>query len=400
MGSALQKGEHEANPLLAVASKTLLVCSRREPYLVTRPRILHIGKSYAPTPEGVEDSVRELAVRQARFASVNVVVANRFAHNEVSEIEGVRVTRLARVGTIASIPICPSLRNEIRRSPADIVHIHQPNPGSACAFLLSGHTGKLVITHHTDTPGRRFLRLISDPFVSRLMGMASSIIVTSKRYLMSSKELKPFRDKCRVIPLGIDVEHQRPEVEDIFEFRRRHEEHRILAIGRLVPYKGFDILIRAMKDVDGHLDLVGEGHEAGNLAALVEREGVGHKVTFHGWINDPEPYFDRASVFVMPSVTRAEAFGMVQLEAMAAGLPVINTDLDSGVPEVSVNGETGLTVPPGDVSALSNAISLLLDRRDLRESFGVAAMARVHSTFSADRMADRTMALYQNVLAA
>jgi len=365
-----------------------------------KPRILHVGKFYLPSPGGIETHVRNLAVRQARFASVNVVVANRFAHNEVSEIEGVRVTRLARVGTIASMPICPALRGAIRHSPADIVHIHLPNPGSACAFLLSGHSGKLIITHHADTLGRKFLRLLSDPFVDRLMAMASCIIVTSKRYLLSSAELKPFREKCRVIPLGIDFEHQRPDVEDILEFRRQHEDRRILAIGRLVPYKGFDVLIRAMKEIDGHLDLIGEGREGENLAALIEQEGLGHKVTMHGWVDDPGPWLDRASVFVMPSVTRAEAFGLVQLEAMAAGLPVVNTDIDSGVPEVSVNGETGLTVSPGDESALSNAISLLLDRRDLRESFGVAAMARVHSAFSADRMADRTMALYQNVLAA
>jgi rhamnosyl/mannosyltransferase len=365
-----------------------------------QPRILHVGKFYAPSPGGIETHVHDLAVRQARIASVSVVVANRFARDEVSEVEGVRVTRLARMGTVASMPICPSLRAAIRRSPADIVHIHLPNPGSAFAYLFSGHSGKLIVTHHADTLGRKALRLISDPFVSRLMAMASCIIVTSKRYLLSSPELKPFREKCRIIPLGINFEQQRPEVDDILEFRRRHEERRILAMGRLVRYKGFDVLIRAMKYVDGHLDLIGEGREAENLAALILREGVSHKVTMRGWVADPHSYFDRASLFVMPSVTRAEAFGLVQLEAMAAGLPVINTDIETGVPEVSVNGETGLTVPPGDVSALANAISLLLERRDLRESFGVAAMARVHALFSADRMADRTMALYQHVLAA
>lgn len=365
-----------------------------------KPKILHIGKFYAPAPGGIETHVHDLAVRQARVASVSVLVSNDPARSEVCEVDGVKITRLARLGTIASMPICPALRGAIRDSPADIVHIHMPNPSSALAFLNSGHKGRLVVTHHADTLGRKFLRLFSDPFVSRLMALASCIIVTSDRYLRSSEELKPFREKCRIIPLGINLERRTPEMEDVLEFRRKHEERRILAIGRLVPYKGFDVLIRAMKNIDGHLDIVGEGREAQTLAALIEEEHVTHKVRLHGRQSDLRFFLERASVFVMPSTTRAEAFGLVQLEAMAAGLPVVNTEIDSGVPEVSVNGKTGLTVPPGDENALANAVSLLLDRRDLRESFGVAAMARVQAIYTADRMADRTMALYQNVLAA
>lgn len=345
--------------------------------------------------------MRDLAVRHARLTPVSVVVANSQPRNETTEMEGVRVTRLARFGMVASMPICPQLPSAIRRSPAEIVHIHLPNPSSALAFINSGHPGRLVVTHHADTLGRRALRRLSDPFVKRLMKMASRIIVTSERYLCSSDELRPFREKCCVIPLGIDVDRRRFQFADeIFELRRQREERLILAVGRLVPYKGFDVLIRAMKDVDGKLLLIGEGPEEGALKALAEREGVTHKVVMPGRVDDLKSYFYRASAFVLPSTTRAEAFGLVQLEAMAAGLPVINTEIDSGVPEVSINGETGFTVPPADVNALSNAISLLLDRRDLRERFGAAAMARVHAGFSADRMADRTMALYQSVLAA
>jgi rhamnosyl/mannosyltransferase len=233
------------------------------------------------------------------------------------------------------------------------------------------------------------------------MKVASRIIVTSERYLRSSEELRPFREKCCVIPLGINVDRRAMRtMEDVFELRRLESEPLILAVGRLVPYKGFDVLIRALRHIDGKLLLIGEGPEAGALRSLAEREGVAHKLEMPGRVDDLRPYFYRASMFVLPSTTRAEAFGLVQLEAMATGLPVINTEIDSGVPEVSINGETGFTVPPANVSALSNAISLLLERRDLRERFGAAAMARVQAGFSADRMAERTMALYQNVLAA
>lgn len=368
--------------------------------LMSKIRILHIGKSYAPSCGGIETHVRDLAVRQAHLATVSVLASNHTRRTETSEIDGVRVTRLANFGTIASMPICPSLTFELRHSPADIVHIHLPNPASALAFVTSGHAGRLVITHHADTMGRKALRLLSDPFVHRLMKMASRIIVTSDRYLWSSQELRPYRDKCSVIPLGINIDDPYPyDAGNIFQLRRKREERLVLAIGRLVPYKGFDILIRAMKRVHARLALIGSGPQAEPLMDLARREGVRDKIVMLGWIDDLRSFLHQASIFVMPSVTRAEAFGLVQLEAMAAGLPIINTDLDSGVPEVSVNGLTGFTVPPGDVDALSNAISLLLDRKDLREQFGAAAIDRA-ADFSADTMSDRTTALYEQVLAA
>lgn len=368
--------------------------------LMPKPRILHIGKFYAPSCGGIETHVRELAVRQAHMATVSVLASNRSLRTEVAEIEGVRVIRLANLGTIASMPVCPTLPSALRHSPAEVVHIHLPNPASAFAFVTSGHPGKLVITHHADTMGRKTLRHLSDPFVHRLMRMASRIIVTSGRYLRSSEELRPYRDKCSIIPLGISIAEPPPDDgRQILQLRRKREERLVLAIGRLVPYKGFDVLIRAMKRVHARLALIGAGPQADWLMELARREGVREKIAMLGWIDDLGSFLRQASIFVMPSVTRAEAFGLVQLEAMAAGLPIINTDLDSGVPEVSVHGITGFTVPPGDVGALSSAISLLLDRKDLREQFGAAAMDRA-ADFSADAMADRTMALYEEVLAA
>lgn len=365
-----------------------------------RLRILHIGKFYPPHSGGIETHLHDLAVRQARTASVSVVVSNKSVRTELSELDGVRVTRVGKVATIASMPLCPSLPRVIRRSPADLVHIHVPNPGAAFAFLQSGHTGQIVMTHHADTLGRRNLRRLSDPFVVRLMKRAKRIIVTSSSYLNSSEELRPFRDKCRIIPLGIDLEHiAAPDPRKVSELRARFGKNTILAVGRLVPYKGFDVLVRAMKHVDGKLLLVGAGPLAASLAKLAEAENVQHKIEMLGWIEDLAPYFENASMFVLSSVTRAEAFGLVQLEAMAAGLPIVNTSIDSAVPEVSPGGKTGITVPPGDATRLGEAIQLLLDRPDLRQKFGNAAKARVHAEFTADLMESRTMSLYEEILA-
>lgn len=364
-----------------------------------RISILHIGKFYPPHHGGMETHLRDLAVRQTGAAHVSVIVANSTRRYERCVMEGVCVTRVARIATIASMSVCPGLSAAIRRSPADLVHIHMPNPGAALAFLISEHTGEVVLTHHADTVGRQVLRRFSDPFVRRLMRRASRIIVTSTRYLESSSELMPFRDKCRVVPLGINVRDAVcTNTETTQKLRQQFGDRLILAVGRLVPYKGFDVLIRAMKNVDARLLLIGAGPQYDALARLAASEGVERKIAMLGRVEDIRPYFAAASFFVLPSVTRAEAFGIVQLEAMAAGLPVINTNIDSGVPEVCVDGVTGITVPPRDTTALSEAMRLLLDRKDLRDQFGEAAKARFNAEYTSDLMAARTFSVYSEVL--
>jgi len=361
--------------------------------------VLHVGKFYPPHNGGMESHLRDLATRQARSVSVRVIVANSVSRPETAEVDGVHVHRVARLATIASMPVCPGLLPAIRHSPADLVHIHMPNPGAALAFLTSRHTGKVVITHHADTMGRRALRRLSDPIVLRLMARASRIIVTSSRYLNSSAELEPFREKCRVVPLGIDI--QGSVVTDdalVQRLRQRFGERLILAVGRLVAYKGFDVLIRAMKNVDARLLLIGAGPQHESLVRLAAAEGVENRVEIIGRVEDVGPYLAAAKIFVLPSITRAEAFGLVQLEAMAAGLPIINTDIESGVPEVSVDGETGITIPPLDSGALANAIKLLLQRKDLRDQFGNAARVKVRAEYSAERMVARTFAVYEEIL--
>lgn len=359
--------------------------------------VLHLGKFYPPHSGGMETHLRDLAVRQTSHARVNVIVSSSSLRHELADLEGVLVRRVARWTTIASMPVCPDLTRAIRNSPADLVHLHAPNPGAAFSLLKSGHRGKLVITHHADTLGRKVLRRLSDTFVRTAMDRAVAIIVTSERYLDSSPELAPYREKCRVIPLGIDLATITGEsaAEILPMYRNRPL---ILAIGRLVSYKGFDVLIRAMRQANAHLVLIGVGPQARELQALIENSGLEQKVSMLGRVDDLRAYFCAASIFVIPSITRAEAFGLVQLEAMAAGLPVINTDIDSGVPEVSIHEKTGLTVPPGDVSALADAIRLLLDRQDLREKYGIAARQRVLAEFTADRMAERTLSLYGEIL--
>ena len=308
--------------------------------IVKRISVLHIGKFYPPHPGGMETHVHDLAVRQASVCSVRVIVANKHHRSEVSEMEGVTVERESRaLGTVGSMPICPGLVAAVHCSPADLVHMHMPNPGAAYAYLKSGHTGRVILTHHADTLGRKFLRRFSDPFVNRLMHQAARIIiVTSKRYMDSSVELAPFREKCRVIPLGIGIGKRTSADEEMgLRLRQRYGNRLILAVGRLVPYKGFDFLIRAMKSVDAKLILIGAGPQSANLVKIAASEGVEDKLIMLGLVENLAPYFLAACIFVLPSSNRAEALGSFNWKLMAAGLPVINTNIDSAVPEVCID---------------------------------------------------------------
>ena len=181
--------------------------------------------------------------------------------------------------------------------------------------------------------------------------------------------------------------------------RERFGERLVISVGRLVYYKGFDVLIRAMASVRGKLVIVGDGPLRGELESLASELGVTGKVIFAGGINNAgvTPYYHAADLFALASVARSEAFGIVQIEAMAAGLPVVNTGLDSGVPFVSLDGQTGLTVPPGDPQTLAVAINRLLDDDGLRKSLGEAGVRRARQEFGVGTMLNRTLELYENV---
>lgn len=373
---------------------------------VSRPRpasVLHIGNYYRPHQGGVETQLRDLVSWQSSLMSVEVVVANVVANarpaTETEVLDGARITRVACFGILASQPICPTLPWKLRGRNDSIVHLHLPNPWGAKAYLMSGCKGTLVITHHADTLGRRHLRKLVHPFVREAMQRAAAIIVETKRYMESSEELADFRGKCRVVPSGTHAEVFEANVsEQVREIRAKYGPSLILAVGRMVPYKGYEYLLHAMRRIDAKLLLIGDGPLRSQLDSMIEKLGITKKVELLGHVPDLIPYYKAALMLVLPSVTRAESFGFVQMEAMAAGIPVVNTDLDSGVPEVSVHGLTGLTVPPRDAGALADAMQTLLDNPQLRVRYGRAGIVRANEEFSARRMAERTFEVYRSVL--
>jgi rhamnosyl/mannosyltransferase len=182
--------------------------------------------------------------------------------------------------------------------------------------------------------------------------------------------------------------------QDSVDAMKRTAPRHIVSLGRLVGYKGYDVLIHAMRDIDARATIVGEGPLLAELQQLAADRGVAERVHFAGRLPRDEirRLFHAANVFAFPSVTEAEAFGIVQVEAMTAGLPIVNTNLPTTVPLVARHEREALTVAPGDAHALAVSLNRILDDPALASRLGAAGQARAlgeydQSVFRA-RMAD------------
>ena len=366
-----------------------------------RIKVLHVGKFYPPHMGGIETHLQVLCRELQSEIDLEVLVANDGARDEEFWEGRVKVTRVGTPFSISSAPVCPSLPAKIRRAKADIVHLHLPNPPAILALLASGYRGAVIATYHSDIVRQEKMAKLFDPILRTFLKRCAAIVVTSARYRDSSAALAPFVDKCKVVPYGIPfAQFGKPDASRVAAIKAQYGSRLIISAGRLIYYKGFEYLIDAMREVDGHLLIVGDGPLRRDLELQTARPGLQEKVALLGEIHNDDiaPYYHAADLFALASIARSEAFGIVQLEAMACGKPVVNTNLDSGVPWVSQDSVTGLTVPPKDPLALAEAINKLLDDADLRKRYGYAARERVQKEFSQDLMIARMLETYREVL--
>ncbi len=369
-------------------------------------RVLQLGKYYHPFKGGIENHLYLLCRELAARAEVEVVVGNSEARTRREVVDGVPVTRCLEIGRIASTSLCPTMPGVLSRRDYDLIHMHFPNPMGVMSYLASRKPPRhaLVVTYHSDVVRQERLLRLFRPFMHRVLRRADAVICTSPQYLASSPDLAPYRAKCACIPFGIDLSQfarTAAVAAEAARIRARYGPAIVIGVGRLIYYKGFENAIRAMRQVDAHLLLVGDGPLRGQLERVAREAGVAGRVHLLGEIDDRDlvSHYLASDVFVLPSIARSEAFGIVQLEAMACELPVVNTALDSGVPFVSQDGETGLTVPPGDVDALARAVRELLASPERRRELGRAARRRVELEFRKEVMAERVLALYREVSA-
>ncbi|MBW1679494.1 MAG: glycosyltransferase [Deltaproteobacteria bacterium] len=370
---------------------------------MSKIKTLQLGKFYHPVVGGMEDHLYHLCNELKGRCEIQVVVANTRTKTEVSRVNSIKIIRVANLVEVFSNSICPTMPFWLRKFHSDIIHIHLPNPTGHFSYLLSRPRGKLIVMWHSDIIRQKFFLKIYKPFLLSLLKRAEKIIASSPNYIEHSPFLSKFKDKCIVIPLGIDLKRFAftEEVKGkVSQLRKRFGERIILFVGRLNYYKGTEYLIKAMEDVEANLLIIGTGGLERGLKELAQNSPKKDRICFLGEVSqeDKVSYYHACDVFVLPSVERSEAFGIVQLEAMACGKPVVSTDLNTGVPWVNQHGVTGVVVPPRDQKALAEAINTLLANPELRKRYGKKGGERVEENFSKEMVAARVINLYYEIL--
>jgi glycosyltransferase involved in cell wall biosynthesis len=374
-----------------------------------RLSVAMVNKYYSPPHlGGVEVVVRRLSealVREAG-ARVQALVANEAAVWVEETIAGVQVTRLPRQLSVSSSPVAATMPSALRRlsqsgtDASDIVNLHSPYPWGELSFLMARPEVPSVVLYHSDIVRQRRLLAAYRPFLERFLGAVDLIMVSSPQMIANSPFLQSRAAKCRVIPFGLPPEYFEPG-QDVLErasvLRGRHRDRLVvLFVGRLVYYKGIDVLVRAMAGVDGDLVVIGSGPLEAAVQEVAAANGVAGRLTLLPPQGEAEllAWYRAADVLCLPSVASSEAFGLVQIEAHAAGTPVVSTDLPTGVPYANLDGLTGLTVPPGDADALAAALRRLLGDDELRARLGSQARERALAEFTVARMVDEVLQVY------
>jgi glycosyltransferase involved in cell wall biosynthesis len=354
-------------------------------------KVVHAAKFYPPALGGMETLVQSLCDGAPSDWDVSVVAASE-SRETVDGMSGrVRVVRAGSAGRVASVPLCPSLPLHLWRSRADCVVLHEPNPLAGSALWLRTPSRRLVIWHHSDLVRPWWAPATYGRLQRRLYRRADCVVV-SNPVLAERSALVRHARRVAVIPIGVDTERffslddsQRVCANAI---RAACPGPRTLFVGRFVYYKGLEVLIEAMQRCPGTLVLVGDGPLENRLRAQVEALGLAARVRFVGRVSDQElpAYYHASDVFVLPSVAETEAYGLVQIEAMASGIPVVSTNLPTGVPWVNQDGVSGLIVPPRDSAALASALTRLLEDPSQRHTLGGRGRHRAHELFRIDRM--------------
>ena len=374
-------------------------------------KVLHLGK-FDGDVGGIERYLRALLGGLPEDIVPINLVANDFARTDEHRQYRYLTVRAASHGTVASVAVAPSMpliaRRLHRKLRFDIVHLHFPDPLGQLTAMTLPRSVKRVISWHSDIIKQRTALAVYRSFLDAFVRDADAIIGATPQHFSSSQQMAPGKpgQLREVIPYGFD-----PDAlgwsDAARATRARLEQERgrrstIFTVGRHVYYKGFDVLIRTMRSVDAELWIAGRGPLTESMRRAAQEAGVADRVRFLGFVPDAEliAYYDACDVFCMPSTERAEQFGLVQLEAMHCGKPVVATRLGTGVEYVTLDEITGLLVEPGSEQALAPALNRLLGDPRLRARLGEAGRRRVAEEFSVRQMVDKTIALYRSLVPA
>lgn len=371
-------------------------------------KILHVFKLYTPDRGGIIRIIELLTTGLGKETASQVLAAKHQGWGETRCDNGVFIRKVTSLGSLLAMPLAPSLFFWLWRyaRKVDVVNYHFPFPlvDLAISLWFPRHTA-LVIHWHSEIIAQKKVAYFISPLIRRCLRKADRIIVSTPAHIEQSPYLQHVRAKCEVIPFGIDAGLWRienaAEATEVEALKKKYPRL-VLAIGRLVPYKGFAVLIDALPAIAGTVLIVGAGPLQNTLEQQAKQLSVQQKVHFLGDVSQQELkiLFHACDLFVLPSTGDNETFGIVQLEAMVCGKPIVNTALNTGVPWVARDGLEAITVPPNDPARLAQAVNKLLDSPELAIELGRQAQDRALTVFNQQNFLQHTYDVYRSVIAA
>lgn len=368
-------------------------------------KILQIGKFW-PIRGGVEKVMLDLTLGlSSRGIECDMLCANsRGKTQDIRLNDCGKVTATYSLFKANSTMISPVMISRLRQIVCDydIIHVHHPDPMAALALLLSGYKGKVVLHWHSDILRQRILLHVYRPLQNWLLRRADVVICTSPNYAEGSEALGSVSAKLRCVPIG--VEPLAPRKEGASELLKMADGRKIVfSLGRMIPYKGFENLILAARHLppDYVVIIAGSGPLYKRHMRLISDNGLDGKVLMPGRISDGDrdALMAAASVFCLPSVEKTEAYGIVLIEAMSAGVPVVATKIPgSGTSWVNEHGVSGLNVAVRNPLRLAEAIIRVVDSPKGAGYYGQNARKRWETMFTRDIFIDNITAIYKELL--
>lgn len=370
-------------------------------------KILHLGKFYPPDAGGIETVVATINKELNTLGiQSDVLCAKKPGKIYKDDIRPAKPNTIAStihrantIALIASTAISPDMILKLYqlRNDYDIIHLHFPDPMAIIALFITRPKAHLIIHWHSDVVRQKIALKFFSPFIYWAINRAKLIIGATKVHIEESDFSKMFKKKGVVLPLSLDTK-------DI-GFRQIYPKHniKILAIGRLVSYKGFEFLIKAISMLDERfsLEIIGDGELRSTLQRQIEDLHIRDRAKLLGELDNEslKKHLSECHIFCLPSISRSEMFGVVQLEAMQHSKPVVSTDIPrSGVPYVNINNKTGIIVKPKDSASLRDAFVELANNKELYDRLSRGAYEE-SLKYNNRELTLKLIELYRNIMA-
>lgn len=365
-------------------------------------KVLHVFKTYYPfSTGGVETVINDLSTGLRDQCIFEVLCVNEGDSQGGAVINGVPVTWVSALGGPRKSPLFNPYSLKIRKllNWADIIHYHHPYPMCDLLFFSVARNKPSIVTYHADIMMTGLLRNLYKPVEKMFLKLVDAVVCTSNVYCESSKLLNSIDREYEIIPLSLsESEFNSEKTENRFEGTFEKLEY-YLFIGAHRWYKNLFELLAAAHSTDKKILIVGEGEETKQLKLFAKEKKLTN-VIFLGWVNEIEKQFLLKSCYalVLPSNNRAEAYGLVLLEAMRVGAPVITSDIESGMAFINIHNQTGLHFGERVNLELGDCFDILDNNLEKRNIMSMNAKKRFDTTFSFDKFLSAYENLYRKVL--